>query len=323
MSTSLRTLLTSISFNVIYLVTGTAILAVAFPVRDVSFYIYVISVSIVATVGPYFLLVISRHRSTPIIIAYLVTIIANMIGIYVCLSHWSAYNNIIFLGAWLLVSTYFFHRLVDTQISAVHKLWGWINAIIIFAIILAIPDINGISLHLQKVAAPTHFRIYLDESHIYRATEHSRAYVRPSERGRVGLHSPISSNRTDELNLLLKSATPTTPTSVTIRKIGYDNYLGYRRFTLHDIESGELAGAFRSANSIDNFRIRNIGTDVTIDPITEPLWIKLELPGNFSVSRLSSAYIVHMIRALVLWELVWFSFLFLAPLVPKKRLTGC
>ena len=316
MPISPRAYLTSISFNAIYLVVGTAILIVAFPLRDLSFYVYVISISTTATIGPYFLLVSSRDTGTGIIIAYLVTIVANMIGIYVCLSYWSSNNSIIFVGAWLLVSTYLFHLLAGTPVPAVRKPWWWINAVIIFAIALAIPDINGVSLHLQDISAPTHFRIYLDKSHIYRTTQHSRAYVKRSKRGRVKLYSPVSSNQDDELHLLLKSAKPS---SVTIRKISYDNYLGYRRFALHDIESEELAGVFRVPNSIDNFRIRKIGNGVTINPITEPLWLILALPDQLSLNRLSSAHIVHVIRALVLWELVWFSFLFIAPLESRKR----
>jgi len=321
MPLSPRTSLTSLSFSAIYLVVGIVILVVAFPLRDVSFYVYMISISIIATIGSYSLLVSSRNKSTAIVIAYLVTIVANMIGIYVCLSYWSSNNSIIFLGAWLLVSTYLFHLLAGTPVSAARKSWMWINAVIIFAIVLATPDINGVSFHIQEVSAPTHLRIYLGKTHTYPVTEHSRAYVRPSERGRVGLHSPSSSNQIGELNLLLKSPQPTT--SVTIKKISYDNYLGYRRITLHDIESGELADTFRAADSIDNFRIRKIGTGVTINPITEPLWIKLVFPDRLSLNRLSSAYIVHVIRALLLWELVWFSFSFLAPLEPKKGLTGC
>lgn len=285
-----------------------------------SFYIYVILISSVATVGPHLLLVSSHNRSTFIIIAYLVTIVSSMVGIYLCLSHWSSNNNIIFLGAWLLVCTYLFHRLAGTSVSAARNSWLWINAVIIFAIVLATPDINGVSLHLQGVSAPTHLRIYLDESHIYRTTQHSRAFVRPPARKRVRLHSPISSNQTNEFDLLLKSAGRT---SVTVRKISYENYLGYRRFTLHDNESGELADTLRVANPIDNFRIRKIDTGVKINPITELLRIKLDLPEKLSLNRLSSAYIIHMIRALALWELVWFSFLFLAPLEPKKSLTGC
>ena len=295
---------------------GIVILVVAFPLRDVSFYVYMISISIIATIGSYSLLVSSRNKSTAIVIAYLVTIVANMIGIYVCLSYWSSNNSIIFLGAWLLVSTYLFHLSAGTPVSVARRSWLWINAVFICAIVLATPEINGVSFHLHEVSKATHLRIYLDKAHPGGATEHSRAYVRPSERGRVGLHIPSSSIQIDELNLLMKSPEPTT--SVTINKINYDNYLGYRRFTLHDIQSGELADAFRVPNSIDNFRIRKIRTGVTIDPITEPLWLILDLPDKLNLNRLSSAYIVHVIRALLLWELVWFSFLFLAPLQSKR-----
>jgi len=316
----LRALITSISFNAIYLLAAIAILVVAFPVRDASFYIYVISIASVATVGPYFLLIDSCNRSTLIIIAYLATIVSNMIGIYVCLSHWSSNNSLIFLGAWLLVSTYLFHLVADMPVSATRRSWLWINAVIIFAIVLAIPDINGVSLHLQNVSAPTHFRIYLDKSYMYRTTQHSRAYVRPPGRARVGLHSPISGNQTDEFDLLLKSAGRT---SVTVGRISYENYLGYRRFSLRDIESGELADTIRPTSSHENFQVHKIGASVTINPITGSLWVKLDLPEKLSLNRLSSGYIVHVMRALLLWELVWFSFLFLAPVEPRKRLTGC
>ena len=320
MPNSVRILLTSALLNVIYLVTGIVILAVALPVRDVSFYIYVVLIASVATAGPYFLLVSSRNRTALIIVTYLVTVAANVIGIYVCLSHWSSNNSLIFLGAWLLVSTYLFYLVADTPVSATRKSWLWINAVIIFAIVLAIPDINGVSLHLQNVSAPTHFRIYLDKSHFYRTTQHSRAHVRPPGRVRVGLHSPISSNQTDEFDLLLKAVGRT---SVTVGRISYENYLGYRRFRLHDIESGELADTIRATSSIENFRVHKVGAGVTINPITGLLWVKLDLPEKLSLNRLSSAYIVHVMRALVLWELVWFSFLFLAPVEPRKRLTGC
>jgi len=242
------------------------------------------------------------------------TLALNLVALYLCLQYFSTYNNLLIFGVWLMTTTCFLGLFLRSVSGAVRSNWIMTNLLLVAAILLAIPDVNGIHLVMSKVRSPTKVGIYALDKNGARLNERTQHFHHvhhqdSTKTTEFRLHSPVSGNSSDAVRLLLK---PHHAIGFGIVSLELMNYLGFdssviERFDRSRFEQIELL----NPSAGRTLTVRN--NSLAIGPARKHVWLKIPIDTGRETRAASVARRNHMIRAIIYWQLFWSLFLVLAP----------
>ncbi|MFC1665656.1 hypothetical protein ACFL17_08520 [Pseudomonadota bacterium] len=294
---------------------GALLLGVGTPVDAFESYLVIILIAAISTGSILLLYRKTANMNGKTLLIGLLLILLNYTVAYVCLNNWAAPNNLITLGAWFLTSSYIFCLAANIGGDSARRIWVLINIILVACFSVVPPNINGATLHLKRLPVPTGFGIHPTGDDFFRNTTQHTQHFEHSTSSKplsISLQSPVSSNKETHIRVRAK---PSRTSSLEIDGITLDSYVGYRRAALVEIWGEALwdipivfPAAKGSRSDVKRGLKMIVPGIVTLD---------LNLPISSRPPALSTK-LKHMIRSIILWELVFFAFFLLAP-VGRQR----
>ncbi|MDP7568728.1 MAG: hypothetical protein QF677_02385 [Arenicellales bacterium] len=224
---------------------------------------------------------------------------------------YGSYNALLLFGGFLLCSSLACHLACQTGRSRLFKNTLIVNGIFTAALILTVPQVNGISVLFRYIKVPTTVSLYPAGADTYSENMRSRQPLKISD-GRVvevALHTPKVKKTDRAARLLLR---PHRPSGFEIHSIELLSFVGFNGKTLEKLNGLEL----------ETLKITSTGKPVATTLHPEYMEIARTISGlvvdvPYSIDQgvldFNLARRRNTISAVVHWQLVFFLFVLLAP----------
>lgn len=250
----------------------------------------------------------SNHRAWPGIIILLVSLAV----LYLTQRFLASYNNILIFGAWLLASGYLLHW-ITPQAGKAPRQWS-VNALVCVAVLLAVPDVNGISIRLHPIQTYTKIGVYPPDNKMNlndpRSQRQHHALGAARTRPRTfELHTRTSGNEARHAHLLLY---PAATTVFRIPSIELMNFLGFDSRRVERFDASRMrqveqvqTGPQWATEISDNL--------LQVGPVKGYVWLEVPIDTPRNQRNASPAASINGWRAILVWQLVWLTVLALQP----------
>lgn len=250
----------------------------------------------------------SNHRAWPGIVMLLVSLVV----LYLTQRFLASYNNILIFGAWLLASGFLLHWITPRAGKAPRQ-WS-VNALVCVAVLLAVPDVNGIRITLEPIQTYTKIGVYTPDNKMNlndprsQRHHHARGAAR-NKPTRFELHTRTSGNEAHHAHLLLYPAATTVfriPSIELMNFLGFDSRLvehfdASRMRQVEQVQTG-LQWATELSNNL-----------LQVGPVKGYVWLEVPIDTPRDQRIASPAASINGWRAILVWQLVWLTVLALQP----------
>lgn len=250
----------------------------------------------------------SNRYVTSLLILFL-----NAIVLLVLMSVYGSYNNLLIYGVWVMTSGLVLTWLIR---PAVDIKWPEFSAnlLVSVAILVAVPDINGLHFTINGLGSPSKIGIYPPQNKQTHVDPRSQTYnhARGSSRtqpNRFELHSPVAANSVDALHLLLK---PASSTAYDLSTIDLVNYLGFDARRIQRLDEANL-GKITTFEPHPGQQLSVTDGHLVTSKVRGHLWLEIPVTGRDATRQTSPAAHSNGWRALVYWQIVWLLCMALRP----------
>ena len=230
---------------------------------------------------------------------------------------YSSYNALLLFGGFLLCSSLACHLTCQTVCSRFFKNTLIVNGLLTAALILTVPQVNGISVLFGHIKSPTSVVLYPAGADTYpeNMRSHQRLKTSSGRVVKVALHTPKVKKTDRTARLLLH---PRRPSEFDIHSIELLSFVGFDGETLEKLTGPEL----------ETLKITSAGELVATRLHSEYMMIALAKSGlvvdvPYSIDRgtlnFTPARRRTTISAVVHWQLGFFLFVLLAPVSWARR----
>ena len=230
---------------------------------------------------------------------------------------YGSYNALLLFGGFLLCSSLAWHLACQTNCSRFFKNTLIVNGLFTAALILTVPQVNGISVLFGHIKFPTTVSLYPAGADTYSENMRSRQLLKTSK-GRaveVALHTPKVKKTDRAARLLLR---PHRPSGFEIHSIKLLSFVGFNGNTLEkltglELETLKITSADKSVATTLHPEYMEIARTISGLVVDVPYSI------DQGVLDFNPARRRNTISAVVHWQLVFFLFVLLAPVLRRRR----